>query len=278
MPEDDAALPAVDAVAVEESKPLEKDLVVRGAAVDPQAVYRVLDRHDEQQILDEIVGRQLSVMLYSFKQGGKQLTDLSYAGVQEVVRTLNARQATRIRMVADPRPEFAEVTDEGDTFIQCTAYAEDTLNGGGAWGTATEPKYLRLKTGAMKLDSFARTKALSKASRNAEKALIPEEFRQLLIATFLKDKQRILEIREGLLSEEDLPQLPPPVDDDEMRAKVARAREVYVEIGKLAPGGVAVRLTPATFARYRTRAETDHGRMDDFLRMLEEKLTEAGAL
>jgi hypothetical protein len=261
----------VDAEAVEESKPREQDLVVRGAAIDPQAPYRVMDRHDEKQILDELLGRQLDVMVYSFDNK----TDLSYAGVQEVVRTLNARGATRIRVVAAPPPIFDEVVDEGETFIQATAYAEDTLNGGGAWGTATEPKYMRLRNGNTKLDSFARTKALSKAQRNAEKALIPEEFRQLLIAMFLKDKRRVKQIESGLLHEEDLPELPPPVDDDEMRAKVAHARERYTEITKLAPGGVKVSLTPATFHRYLTRAETDHGRMDDFLALLEEKLAEA---
>jgi hypothetical protein len=261
----------VDAEAIEESRPPEKDLVVRGAALDPQAPYRVMDRHDEAQILDELVGRQLAVMVYSFD--GK--TDLSYAGVQEVVRTLNARGATRIEVASDPRPEFTEVEDDGKVYIQCTAYARDTLNGGGAWGTATEPKYMQLRNGKTKLDSFARTKALSKSQRNAEKALIPEEFRQLLVARFLKDERRVKQIREGLMSDEDLPQLPPPVDDDEMRAKVATARDRYTEITKLAPGGVKVSLTPATFHRYLTRAETDHERMDGFLALLEEKLAEA---
>jgi hypothetical protein len=261
----------LDAEAVEESKPQDKDLVVRGAALDPQAPYRVMDRHDEKQILDEIVGRQIDVMVYSFD--GK--TDLSYAGVQEVVRTLNARGATRIEVASDPRPEFTEVEDDGKVYIQCTAYARDTLNGGGAWGTATEPKYMKLRNGDTKLDSFARTKALSKAQRNAEKALIPEEFRQLLIAVFKKDKKRVKQLEAGLLHEEDLPALPPPVDTPEMKAKVETARALYVEIQRLAPGGVRVQLTAATFHRYLTRAETDEARMDEFVALLEEKLAEA---
>lgn len=265
--------PVIDADAVEESKPLAKDLVVRGAAVDEQAIFRTMDRHDEAQILDELVGRQLAVMLYSFKQGGKTLTDLSYAGVQEVVRTLNARGATRIKVAAEPRPEFETVMEGDQSFIQCTAYAEDTLNGGGAWGTSEQAK--NLSSG--RRDVFARNKALSKAQRNAEKVLIPEEFRQLLIARYLKDEVRVKEIREGLLSEEDLPQLPPPLDDDEMRLKVEQARAAYVEIGRHAPGGVAVKLTPATFYRYITRAETDHERMDEFLAFLADKLAQAKA-
>jgi hypothetical protein len=146
---------AVDATAVEEEiedyKPSATDLVVTDVN-DEGEIFRVLDRHDEAQILEELQGRALEVMLYSFTQAGHKVTDLSYAGVQEVVRTLNARGATRIRVVADPAPIFDEVVDEGETFIQCTAYAEDVLNGGGAWGTATEPKYIG-KGEKRKLDS-----------------------------------------------------------------------------------------------------------------------------
>lgn len=265
----------VDAEAVEESKPLPKDLVVRGAAVDDQAVYRVFDRHDEEQILDELVGRQLATMVYSYGSGANKVTDLSYVGVLETVRTLNARGATRIEVAADPRPEFEEAMEGEEAYVVCTVYARDTLNGGGGWGTASQSKRMKLKNGNMVPDSFARNKALSKASRNAEKTLIPEEFKQLLIARFLKDETKIRQIREGLLTEDDLPQLPPPLEDDDMKRKMAEVRGLYEEITKLCPGGVAVKLTPASFHRYSTRAETSHERADGFLGLLREKLDEA---
>lgn len=267
----------IDAEAVEESKPLAKDLVVRGASIDDSAIFRTMDRHDEQQILDELVGRQLKEMVYSFGSGSDRKTGLSYAGVQECVRTLNARGATRIKIAAEPAPIFEEYVESDEGYIQCTVYAVDELNGGGAWGTATEPKNMRLRNGGTKRDFFARTKALSKAQRNAEKALLPEEFIQLLIAMYVKDETRVREIREGLLSEADLPELPPPVDDDEMRAKMAEARDLYAEITRLVPGGVGVKLTPASFHRYATRAETDHERAGGFLSMLREKLEQARA-
>jgi hypothetical protein len=264
----------VDAEAVEESKPLARDLELRDRE-DPSAIFRTLDRHDEAQILDELVGRQLKVMLYSYVKDGKRVTDLSYAGVKETVRTLNARGATRIKVVEDPAPVFEDVMDGEESFIQCTVYAVDTLNGGGGWGTAEEPRNMKLKNGKTKRDPFARQKALGKAQRNAEKTMIPEEFRQLLIALFLKDQQAVREIREGAATDSDLAQLPPPIDTPEMKVKEERARELYAEIQQHAPGGVKVGLTPGNFFRYTQRGLTDHGRMDEFLVFLEERLVAA---
>lgn len=233
---------------VEQYRPDPSQLV----AHRPEDIFAVLDKHDEEQIIDEIAGRALEVMVYSFPQDGKTVTDLSYAGVLETVRTLNARSATRIRVANQP-PIVDEIVEDGKTFVRVQVYAEDTAIGGGQWGLATEPKHMtyRVKSGPgkgttkTKWDKFAATKALSKAQRNAQGALIPLQLRQLVIALFLKDERRVKAIKVG--GGGALAELPPPDTSPEAKAATDRIHALYGEIKEysrtvLPPGAFHARL------------------------------------
>jgi hypothetical protein len=168
----------VEATAVEDRP---ADIIVR----QDQDVFRAIDRCDEEIVVAEIVGDPIETMAYEFSVSGKKVRGLSYSGVNAVVRTMNARGIARITCPPAPRPLYAEVEDEeGDAAWECEVYAEDSLAGGGAWGRATQKKQIKLRSGETRPDTFAKTKALSKAQRNAKLALISEEVKAQLLALF----------------------------------------------------------------------------------------------
>lgn len=249
----------------DEFKPPAAELV----ALDSQDVFRAMDRADELQILDELQGRALEVMVYSFSSGGKQLTDLSYAGVREVVRTLNVRGHTRIKISGATPPLVDEVSEDGDSYVRVMIYAEDQSTGSGQWGVATEPKHMKKRNGDVVWDKFALTKALNKAQRNAMKALIPLEMQQTVVAQYLGDNAKVKKIQAGPGAQH-LAELPPPLTDPRADAQKQEAREVYDSI----KAEDRTALLPAAFHAYLVRAEHSHERLDEFLEYLRQRLAE----
>lgn len=274
--------PVENASGAEDFKPAGGELV----AIDPGDAYRAMDRADEEQILDELMGRALEAMVYSFEQGGKKVTDLSYGGVHEAVRTLNVRGLTEIR-VSNVPPVVDEITEDGGSYYRVLAYAEDRKNGGGQWGTAVVPKRMKLKAGTAAAwrkkgrevrdddtvwDQFALTKALSKAQRNAQKPMLPLEYVQALVAQYLGQPAKVRHIRSS--TAEKLEELPPPLTDERAEGQKAEARDIYDQI-KQAAGRAW--FPAAEFNAYLARAEHDHDRLDDFLEFLRSKLEQAQA-
>ena len=93
---------------VEIYRPDASELVVSPGGDD---LWTVLDKHDEDAILEEFQRRALKVMLYEFPQSGApggKVIDLSYQGVNEAVRLLNNTGKCRIRI----RPDVKEIRRE----------------------------------------------------------------------------------------------------------------------------------------------------------------------
>lgn len=258
----------IDGVALEASAPGVGELVV-----DPRReadVFRAMDAHDEVQILDELSGRPSDVMVYSFESGGHLQTGLSYAGVAECVRTMNAAGWTSIRAAKDIAPQWEEVTEENEwgdtvTYIQVTVYAEDVKNGGGHYGVSRQAKFqvYREQEGKPKkkpkLDGFAANKALSKAQRNAMLLMIPAAYREAVIAKAINDQSRVKEIRVSM--GDATAEMPPPLMDEQARALKAECRAIYDEI-KLAAGGPQS-LPPGQFNIKLRRAEIEHRALEE---------------
>lgn len=279
------ATDVVDAEPVEDFKPPAQDLV----ALDKDDVFRAMDRADEELILDELQGRALEVMVYSFEQGGTLVTDLSYAGVSEAVRTLNDRGFARMRIAPDPLPQVEEFSQDNNRYVRVRVYAEDEATGAGRWGTATEPQRMKLKPQTAQrrrkmgeqipedntvYDKFAETKALSKASRNALKSLLPVEFTEKLKAQYLKtpDKVKYLERGKGF----ETAQLPPPLDDDEAKGLLSEIEQLYDKVREHDAG--KERLTPGKYQLHLSRNSHSHellrayrDSLADFLRILEDE-------
>lgn len=271
----DAEVVDVTAEEAEAFKPAAGELVVKPS--EPESVFVVLDRHDEQQIIEEFQRRALGVMAYDFEQGGKRLVDLSYQGVNEAIRLMNntGKCSVAIDKTAFSGRGFDEqvvVEDAGngpEEFYVLTVYAVDARTGYGQLGTSSEPKLMRMKNGKTKWDIFARTKALNKAQRNALKSHIPEELRQTLIAMFKKDERALKEIRAGAGAAA-VADLPPALTDEKAVALQARAREVYEEIRAVSK----LRMLPAVFYQRLMHASSSHAELEAFVEALGQMLEE----
>jgi hypothetical protein len=251
--------------AAEDFKPTPGELVVR----DRDDVFRVMDRADEEQILEELQGNLLKTMLYSFSQGGSNVTDLSYAGVMEAIRQLNAH-GHRIRI--GRLEELTETVEDEETYYKAVVYAEDERTGMGQFGLAKQPKHKKRKGGKTERDPFAETIALNKAQRNALRPFVPEKWRQTLIAQYHGDTDRERKLKAGAGAEQ-LAELPPPLTDERAEALKAKARELYDELKQVSRQAVL----PAQFHAYLTRAEHSHERLEEFIGYLCGKLEEAQA-
>lgn len=264
------------------------DLVVHEPGND-QEVLAVVDRHDEAMIVEELQRRALSVMLYDFNLGGGKVIDLSYLGVNEAVRVMNDSGRWQVTIDAATLEVLSveEDLEHGpEPCWQATVYAVNARTGYGQFGTYTQPKRMKLKdASAIKkakdrgayvdengyiADKFSRQKAVNKAQRNALRIHIPEQVRQTLIAQYEGDEKRIKRIQVGA-GAESLAELPPPLTDERAEAQKASARRLYDELREVSP----LKLTPAAYHAYLTRAEHDHDRLAEFNGYLQDRLSEA---
>ena len=129
----------------------------------PPEAYELLDQRDEEQILAEIKGNIITEMFYSFKMDGREVTGVSWVGTKEI-----ARQYGGINM------DFVRVDETPLAYI-AICKATDTRRGTSLLGTAMQSKLMQTRAGEVE-DRFAYTKAVSKAQRNAIRAIIPERF------------------------------------------------------------------------------------------------------
>lgn len=277
---------------IEQYVPEATSLVVHDPQ-DEHEVFRVLDAHDERMILQEAQRRLLKASLYDFPQGGQRVVDLSYQGVNELVRLMNA--TGRCKIAVDPSSLTVQtvVEDAGngpEPFLVATVYAADAVTGYGQFGTSTEPQRLRLKKSTAEarrrrgekipdddtlFDVFARAKAVNKAQRNALKVFVPEEIRQTLIAQYSGDAARVERVQTA--GEAKVAELPPPLTDERAQGQIAKIREVYDAIRELGDGRGKLDMTPGMFNAYLTAAAHDHDRLDDFIAYLEDRRSQIAA-
>lgn len=229
-----------------------------------QDVHRVLSVYDELQILDEIQGRALDVMVYSFPNDeGGMTTGLSYRGTAEAVRTLNVRGFTRIRISPAFTPKFEKVLDEkGGEAWQCTVYAENEFHGGGNFGTFVQPVLVTLETGETVPSPFVRTIALSKAQRNAYEPLLPVELVEALKAQYI-GQGRVKRIPQTTPESSDVT---PALTDDRAKEQIKRCEGIYDELRAIN----AYAMVPGAFNRLIVQAHHSHDALDRTIGTLED--------
>ena len=120
------------------------------------AEYEVVDKVDDQAIIELMTGQTIQDYVYSFKQGGRTVEGLTLAGINEAA---NRRGGIQVEEM-----EYEEL----DNSWIATVKAVDTITGSSRWGAYEQPKM-----SGGRPDPFAFTKAIHKAQRNAIKQLIP---------------------------------------------------------------------------------------------------------
>lgn len=165
-----------------QQKPPEQGAVVPVATStppeNPQDAFHYFDQRDEGQIVEALKGRFLEEYIYSYcrrhrspdgqRLPGCNCTDavvgLSWLGVQEAAREYRGIKCPIEKMQKHETADTVEVCLE----------SIDEKTGNSRIGVASQPKKIRLRTGAIVDDEFAISKAVSKAQRNAIRALLPQ--------------------------------------------------------------------------------------------------------
>jgi len=129
---------------------------------EEQNEYQIAEAKDENQILVEMSGASfLQQYVYSFKQGGRDITSLSYVGIKEAIRKRGG-----VEIIGDP--QVTEINGK----IRALVKVHDCIHNidvlGASEAEADKP--------------FAYVLAVNKAERNAFAKLIPAKLFAELIA------------------------------------------------------------------------------------------------
>jgi len=133
--------------------------------------FQIMDVRDEGQILSELKGEFLDNYVYSFKQGGRDITNLSYAGVKEAIRRRGHVQ------ILDHKVEEVNGKYRATVLIHDLVNDIDVL--GVSEADADRP--------------FAFVLAVNKAERNAFMKIIPAKFYAELIKEKLQPTARAVQ-------------------------------------------------------------------------------------
>lgn len=139
-----------------------------------QTPYSLMERKDEEQILQEIKGNVIEEFVYSFPQGNRTITGLSYSGIKHI-----ALQRGNIHCC---EPILQE---NGSCWIS-KVKAIDVQRNLEMWGVSMQPKFMELRNGSKIKDDFCIQKCVSKAERNALRKLMPEK----IIIEMIKEWQK----------------------------------------------------------------------------------------
>jgi hypothetical protein len=124
--------------------------------------YQLMEAKDEDQILAEMKGEFLSQFVYSFRQGNRDITNLSYVGIKEAIRRRGHYQI------------IEQIISEANGKIRALIKVHDLVNDidvlGASEAEADKP--------------FAYVLAINKAERNAFAKVIPAK----LIAEMIAEK------------------------------------------------------------------------------------------
>ena len=122
----------------------------------PVPEYEVLEKVDDQAIIQMMTGQAIKDYVYSFKQGGKVVEGLTLAGINEAA---NRRGGIEVDTI-----EYTEREQSWLAIVKAT----DSITGSSRYGACEQPK-----NAGSRPDTFAFTKAIHKAQRNAIKQLLP---------------------------------------------------------------------------------------------------------
>ena len=213
-----------------------KTLMVR-SPLDPSVQFVVAsEMADDNLIEKELMGEVLPFYIYQFNVDGKPVSGLTVKGVNEVTRRLNRQKDSGYKIRISPLhiKIDRDVVYDGEKGVEVSVYAENMLDGSGAWGMKFEPYRKAKKNGETYANTFASEKALSKAERNAKRKLIPETTATKMIEQLIKlgGGQHVQQIQapKAVYQNRVVSQQPVPSTESELEntiiSAIARAKDV----------------------------------------------------
>jgi hypothetical protein len=175
----------------------------------PIEVFREMERRDENQILAELRGELLEEFVYSISIDGRQVTNMTYAGIKEASRRRGDMEILEVRTEADDK-EFRALVRVRDH--------QNKIDVVGA-------------SSCERNKPFAYVLAVNKAERNAFAKLIPAKWLALLIQEYLGRQ------KEGTKHPTEVPptKSPSPARVDPVQAKPVPAWKVPATPNQVSP-------------------------------------------
>ena len=144
---------------------------------EKEEIFKIYERADEKQIIEELEGHYLEEFVYYFEVGKekRRVVGLSWAGIKECSYRLGGIEV-----------ESCQIDDKGDRWM-VVCKASDKFKGNSRFGVSTQSKKMKLKDGSEVEDDFSLQKCVSKAQRNAIRSLIPELFIKNFVDRYLEE-------------------------------------------------------------------------------------------
>jgi len=143
-----------------------------------QADYVEMERRDEQQITQELMGQVVEEWVYYVVRNGKRIPNLSYVGIKGIIREMGCVTISEPTVV-----ETKEGSLRGPGF-RAMVMATDTKTRLQVPGVSWASLFIKNSTA---IDEFAEQKAVSKSVRNAEGPLIPAKMSAKVIDKWLQE-------------------------------------------------------------------------------------------
>lgn len=165
------------------------------------AIFRVMDKLDEQAYLDELKGRVVDSWVYHFTQEGKELWGLSKVGIDEASSELaKAGEVIReldMQVLNDPDADYERyVVKAGRFAVKLNAQTGESheILLETVFGTKRQCKTQTLRNGRTAPNGFYFEHGTMKAARNARARLIPVSIKAKIIA-FAKEQGKVRTIK-----------------------------------------------------------------------------------
>ena len=168
--------------------------VVVDANTPQKLAIRAFDNKDEEQILQSMQGLEyFNELAYKFESKEGEQVGISWAGAKDIAKTM-VKQGAEITM-GEPN---VILTDYGWAVIvsATSKIGKGKMN---FWGAFEQSRNMSTRSGSVLPDKFALPKAMSKAQRNALRAIIPETLIKRMLKIWLKQG------RVGTVKEADVP-------------------------------------------------------------------------
>lgn len=146
--------------------------------VGEQSPFAIMERRDENQIMEELIrSNVIKEYVYDFQQNGHRVTGLSYSGVIHV--------ALKLGHIHTGEPIIQEMNEGYLAKVPAT----DMKRNVSTWGVSFQPQKMTLRDGREITDKFAIQKAVAKANRNAMRHLFPEKIVIGFLNKYREDKK-----------------------------------------------------------------------------------------
>ena len=181
---------------VEKTTPTESTInpqLVQPVEVYKNQMFQLMDRLDEEAILEELSGRITDQVCYEFEctdkttaTGKRLVAGVSWKGAMEMANSVK-------NIGADPSVKPVGDIRNGNMFVM--VYCKDSLNNVGIWGSSFAPAMRKIWSKEKNVyieveDNFAFIKAMNKAQRNGILALIQNTLKEEFIQGW-RNKGRI---------------------------------------------------------------------------------------